>query len=87
VTFSVEGKRIDTSVQRPYLGPSYYVGQIVKIQYLPADPTTARLAGQHDALQVGGYFLALLVFVAGGMWFSDRRDRYSKGPRAKKRWA
>jgi len=87
VTFAVGDQMVRTSVQQPYLGPSYSVGQSIQVQYLPSDPYTARIAGQHDALQVVGYVAALVLFVAIGTWFSDRSDRYSKGPRRKNRWA
>jgi hypothetical protein len=48
VTFEVDGRIIDTTIEQPTKRTHFAVGQRVAIDYDTGDPTRARLADNHD---------------------------------------
>jgi hypothetical protein len=50
VTFVVDARPIETTVEQPWFAPHFAVGQSVAIDYDPDDPTRARLADLHDVV-------------------------------------
>lgn len=65
VEFEVDGQTVTTWVEQPFLGgEDYQVGGRVQVEYAKSDPTTARLAGQHDLVGL----LALLGLMGAAGW-------------------
>ena len=67
VTFEVDGRIIDTTIEQPFKRTHFVVGQRVAIDYDTGDPTRARLADNHDVVLVLAFAVVLFVtpFVIG----------------------